>query len=251
VNDDENRILSNRLHTFWKGLQLAWSSTPRSTAWILTGSLKNEKPDVSQLTSLFPTFDKTPPVSLSPAVLRLAAETSVDLERTFASGLLSGRVERGLTSFFSSMGSGYLDDSILALERAIEGIVHPSDRKQFVKRCATILRLGPSHDLNAVLEEIYTVRNAFTHAALVDLAFPGRTPAQARHRAQQLQALLYSFAAGAFRSIIADVRLIEQFSSEGQGPFWGSVVEGKRQAPFVVTVADDQWQFGEDELASS
>ena len=250
VQDGENETLANRLHNYWKGLQLSWPCTPRA-AWILTGSLKREIPDVSSLTSLLPTFDKAPAIALSPEVLRLAAETTVNLEAAFAAGTLQGRLERGITSFLSGMGSRFVDETILAFQRTIEGIVHPSDRKQFVNRCARLLRLDAAHDLTGVLEEIYSVRNAFTHALPVDAAFPGKTRNQARHRAQQIQALLYWFAAEALRSILASKPLLEQFGAEGQGPFWGSVVEGKRSAPLAIELGDDRWQFSEDEMISS
>jgi hypothetical protein len=149
------------------------------------------------------------------------------------------------------MGSRFVDETILAFERTIEGIVHPSDRKQFVNRCARLLRLGVSHNAPSVLEEIYSVRNAFTHALPVEAAFPGKTRSQARHRAQQLQALLYWFAAEALRTILANKPLLEQFGAEGQGPYWGSVVEGKRSAPFVIDLQDDRWHFSEDEMISA
>ena len=250
VQDGENETLANRLHTYWKGLQLSWPCTPRS-AWILTGSLKRESPDVSSLISLLPTFDKAPALALSPAVLRLAAETAINLEAAFGAGSLQGRLERGVTSFLSGMGSRFVDETILAFERTIEGIVHPSDRKQFVNRCARLLRLGVSHNAASVLEEIYSVRNAFTHALPVEAAFPGKTRSQARHRAQQLQALLYGFAAEALRTILANKPLLEQFGGEGLGAFWGSVVEGKRSAPFVIDLQDDRWHFSEDEMISA
>lgn len=250
VQDGENEALSNRLHTYWKGLQLSWPCTPRS-AWILTGSLKSETADVSSLTSLPPTFDKTPATAPTPAALRLAAETAVNLEAVFAAGILRGRLERGLTSFLSGMKSLFLDETILAFERTIEGIVHPSDRKQFVNRCLRLLRLGASQNAASVLEEIYVARNAFTHALPVELAFPGKTTNEARHRAQQLQALLYWFTSEALRVILADKTLVQRFGTEGQGPFWGDVVEGKRTSPFVIDVADDRWQFAEDEMISS
>jgi hypothetical protein len=248
VTDAENRELEERMFRFWKGLLLNRPPLVHS-AWILTGSQRDGVPDVATFSSVGHIFIKEAPYPITLAMLRSAGETAQHLELAFASGDLRGRVERGLTAFFGAMGNQFLDESILALERSLEGILHPNDKAQFVKRAARILNFDEqaTSNLQGVLAEAYDIRSGFTHAQPVEVVFPGLSPDRAVQRAQQLQTLLYFAASRAYRAVLKEPALVRQFAAEGIGEYWGKVVTQKRPPPFVVQIAEHEWLLEHDD----
>jgi hypothetical protein len=133
----------------------------------------------------------------------------------------------------------YIEDSILCLMRALEGMLHADSSKQFQSRAASILK-EPNLEL---LRELYHVRNKFTHAEPVELAFPNRTAAEATQRARQLQAFLYHFATRVYCKIVGSPGLLAMLSQARVGELWGNVVSGHQPPPLVVSVDEPLWNF--------
>jgi hypothetical protein len=127
---------------FWSGLLL--TRPPRvHHAWLLTGTLQDGASQIGGLERLRDVVVKEPPFPLNLDILREATQAGIHLGRAFASGRLRGRLERGLSALLLSMQMEYSDESILALERALEGVLHPNGREQFVKRANCVLQRAP------------------------------------------------------------------------------------------------------------
>lgn len=247
VNDAEHDQLEHRLFLFWQGLQLHRPGIVHS-AWVLMGSLRNAKPDVQSLKQYREPLVKEPDRELTLSGLHQAAATALDLQRLYESGVLAGRLDRGLPAFFGAMRSEHVDESILSLVRSIEGILHPKDADQFVKRAASVVNIdgGSPAALKTLLDELYRVRSGFTHAEALTTIFQGKNRDEAKHRAQQLQAFAYLLASGAYTAVLRQDTLTKRFSTEGQGEYWGKVTSGRRKPPFTVQLDEQDWSFGPD-----
>ena len=247
VNDAEHDQLEHRLFLLWQGLQLHRPGIVHS-AWVLMGSLRNAKPDVQSLKQYRELFVKEPDRELTLSGLHLAAATALDLQRLYVSGVLAGRLDRGMAALFSAMRSEHMDESILSLVRAVEGILHPKDAEQFVKRAASVVKIdGVLPDaLTTLLRELYDVRSGFTHAEALTTVFQGKSHEEGKHRAQQLQAFAYLLASGAYTAVLREDTLTKRFSTEGQGDYWGKITAGKKKPPFTVQLDEQDWSFGPD-----
>jgi hypothetical protein len=193
---------------------------------------------VQELSDRPPLFMKTIGKTLSVDVLTEAAANSAHLARAFDSGKLAGRIERGLAAFFSGMRAEHVDDSILCLQRSLEGLVQPSNKQQFVKRMSALIDPVEQSvdDVNALLTEIYDVRSELTHAAPPEVAFKTPDRKAAEKRARELQAALYLVAATAYSEVLRNPQLIDKFSREGLGEYWGRITAAKRAPPFRIRV---------------
>lgn len=245
VNDAEHDQLEHRLFLLWQGLQLHRPGIVHS-AWVLMGNLKNAKPDVQSLKQYRDLFVKEPDRELTLSGLRHAAATALDLQRLYDSGVLAGRLDRGLAAFFGAMHNEHLDESILSLVRAVEGILHPKDADQFVKRSGSVVKIdgGLPDALTTLLRELYDVRSGFTHAEALATVFQGNSHEEGKHRAQQLQAFAYLLASGAYTAVLRQDTLTKRFSTEGQGEYWGKITAGKKKPPFTVQLDEQDWSFG-------
>lgn len=139
----------------------------------------------------------------------------------------------------------FVDGSILALQRSLEGILHPCNKKQFVERVAKIADLGSGYDVRALFREVYGIRSGFTHAESLNVAFPNRSYEDALVRARQVQVLLCFVAFRLYRVILSRVDLLSCFGAEGLGAYWGRIVEGRKERPFAVKVSDGEWLYDE------
>lgn len=242
----QGTIRRETITNLWSGLLL--TRPPRvHSAWLLTGTLKNGQPSIGMLQRLGDVYIKEPPFPLNLQTLREAAEAGYHLGRAFDSGRLRGRLERGLSSLLLAMGVGYVDDSLLFLERALEGVVHPASKVQFAKRAAAILERSPDSDSVPLLEQLYDVRSAFAHAETLETVFPEMSQAAALQRIRELQTFTYFLASRSYRAILECLKLMEKFGSEGLGPYWGKVVARRVPPPFRVSVLDEEWNFEQDE----
>jgi hypothetical protein len=57
------------------------------------------------------------------------------------------------------------------------------------------------------------------------------------------QAFLYFAASRAYRAVLSSPELVARFSKEGLGEYWGKIVSGRRDPPFTIDIADDEWNF--------
>lgn len=247
VLDHENDALAERLQTLVRGVLMNRPGWIES-AWIATGSLRDGVPHVATLHSVDAWYHKEPLQHLTLEKLRSAASIAECLEREFGSGSFTGRCERGLTAFFSAMRSPWLDESIMHLERALEGLFHPASAKQFVRRaaaCCSVMGYSQA-ERETLLQRLYDVRSEFTHAAPVDVVFKGATFDNAQLEARRLQTFAYLFAAHAYQAVLANSSLVAKLNPEGTGPYWGKVVEGKVAPPFTVQLDPNNWGYGLD-----
>lgn len=213
-------------------------------AWVLEGHDSDGGRRVSSFGPRPQSFIKEAPYPLTTETLRQAASTAEHLTRTFELKSLSGRLERGFVSLVLGMRIQYIEESILFLMRALEGVVRADNSKQFVERTSRLLasvRAG-------LLNELYRVRNKFTHVEPFEVAFPGLEPPAALVRARQLQAFLYHFATMSYRQVLAAPELAVALTDETAGVNWGAVTTGEEEPPFVVSVPDDLWDFEHNEV---
>jgi hypothetical protein len=212
-------------------------------AWILEGAVENGVPRVASFGKRGQRTIKEPPYPLTTATLRRAAALAGALTRTFEMNALVGRLERGFVSLVLAMSAEYIEDSVLYLMRALEGMLCADDSKQFKARAGAILQNGSPE----LLAKLYLLRNKFTHAEPVTTAYPHMTPDQMTARCRQLQAFLYHFATKAYRQVLSRPELMNLLTQPDVGPYWGKVVQGKEPPPFIVAVADDLWNFDHDD----
>ncbi|HET9954537.1 MAG TPA: hypothetical protein VFQ61_08530 [Polyangiaceae bacterium] len=213
-------------------------------AWMLEGPMENGVPRVASFGRRGERTIKEPPYPLTTATLRRAAALANNLTRTFELKALVGRLDRGFVSLVLAMSAEYVEDSVLYLMRALEGMLCADNSREFKARAAAILRDGSAE----LLDELYVVRNKFTHAEPVSKAFPaGMTEAQMTARCRQLQAFLYHFATRAYREVLSRPELMNRLTQPGVGAYWDKVIEGTETLSFVVVVPDDVWNFEHDD----
>lgn len=242
VEGESSADLRTKIGHFETGLLLTRAPQIRD-AWIIEGPVENGVPRVSSFGRRIEHFIKEPPYPLTTRTLACAAAMADVLGRVFATNALRGRLERGFISLVLAMNMQHIEDSILYLMRALEGMLSADDNKQFKARAAALLR-GGSPEL---IHELYHVRNKLTHVEPIDEVFPGRTRLEAAQRGRQLQAFLYHFATGAYRTVLSRPELMERITQADVGAYWGEVVLQKKPPPLVVTVADNLWNFDHDD----
>jgi hypothetical protein len=243
VTDNENEVLADRMQVLWKALQLCEPAVFLS-AWIFTGAIHDGRPDIATLRSLPNVFVKQPSRERGHRELQAAAALALALQEAFSAGRVVGRLERGLAALLSGMLSDTMDNSVLCFTRALEGVLHPNERRQFVSRGARVISIP--NETETILGELYDFRSGLAHAESFETIFPRKTFEQATHRGQQLQAFAYLAAARVYSCILASTELLRWFASEELGEYWGRVVSGRKAPPFQVTIRDDEWLFGPD-----
>lgn len=231
-------ILRERLGYFETALWIARAPLVHAS-WRLEGVLEDDRPNVSSFGDRPQTFIMEPAFPLVTTTLTEAACIADTLAQTFQFKRLAGRLERAFISLVLAMHIEHIEDQILHLMRALEGMLHADNSRQFAGRAACILK-DPRPDL---LRELYHVRNKLTHAEPVELAFPNMTPAQASKRACQLRAFLYHLATRSYRKILRKPETLKVLTQDQVGAFWGEVVLGREAPPFTVEVEDSLWDF--------
>jgi hypothetical protein len=151
-------------------------------------------------------------------------------------------LERGFAAFIGGVQSNSIDDSVLGFVRAIEGILHPNNKKQFCDRATKVIRCSTAADsgLTSLLDEIYDARSGFTHAEAIETVFPNKSRDEAVLRGRELRSASYVIASRCYRTVFANPDLIDFFSKE-QGGSWGKVVTGKSNSPFTICVEPSDW----------
>jgi hypothetical protein len=234
----DGRTLRERIGYFETALFLTRAPLTHAS-WVLDGELVQGRPRVSSFGKQHQTFIKEPAFPLTTGTLKAAASVADTLARTFERKALVGRLERGFISLVMAMRVSYIEESILYLMRALEGMLHADDSKQFQARAAAILK-EPGGDL---LREVYHVRNKLTHVEPIELVFPNMTPERVTQRALQLQAFLYHFATRAYRKALLSSDILAVLTQGQVGDYWGDVVRGRKPPPINVSVDDSLWNF--------
>jgi len=246
VYDSENVELANRMFGLWRALLINRAPAIKS-AWVLTGAIRADgyvqvrslkKCDIvySKERGQEPALDRDKAVQVADCAARL-----LNLE---AAGSIQRRLERGFASLLSATRAAYIDEAILSLVRALEGILHPNNREQFSKRAATVVDLHGYGDGERLkfFENLYDVRSGFTHAETLEEVFPGATPEEAQTLGFRLQIATYLIVTRAYTAVFSSPELSRTLSSGSMGEFWGQVVAGKRPPPFVVRLDDSEWR---------
>jgi hypothetical protein len=245
ILDAQNEALLEKIRDFWLGFLLHEPPMIHS-AWSMTGSLNAAKPDVRSLRELPKVFQQYlgKPRQLKPSTLLGTTRLAAHFQTIRSSRVLAGRLERGLAAFVSGMKMAHIDEAVLSFERALEGILQPNDKDQFTKRAKCIIRPVGKHRLNVakLLNDIYDARSGFTHAEALDTVFPGLSRRQAERRGWQLRSAVFHLASRCYREILAREDLVRLFSAEGLGDYWGEIVSGDADPPFLVDLApEDCW----------
>jgi hypothetical protein len=243
VQDSEFSDLHQKIGYFETGLLLTRAPLIHG-AWVLEGPIGPEGTRrVASFGRALQTFIKEPAFPLTTETLGRAAVTANHLARAFKEKVLSGRLERGFVSLLLGMRMRHVEESILFLMRALEGLLHADNARQFVARGEKVLGNADA----GLLEELYRVRNKFTHVEPFTVAFPDRPEEEALIRARQLQAFLYHFATRAYREVLRRPDAARTLSNERVGDYWGRVTTARAASPFVVDVEDSLWKFAHDE----
>jgi hypothetical protein len=212
-------------------------------SWMLEGPIENGAPRVSSFGRREQRTIKEPPYPLTTVALEEAAALADVLARTFEAKTLVGRLDRGFVSLVLAMSATYVEDSVLYLMRALEGMLSADNSREFKARAGAVLR-GGRPDL---LEELYRLRNKFTHAEPVNKAFPaGMTEEQMAERCRRLQAFLYHFATRSYREVLGKPEVMRLLTGDHVRTHWDRVLRRDDAPPFVVAVEDDLWDFEHD-----
>lgn len=249
VLDQENDALKERLSCFWWGLLL--HEPPRIfSAWAFTGRAEAGKHDLRSAESFTRVFnhqgDRT---VLDLDRLCAAAKTADAYGKIVEGGGLKGRLHNGFAAFASGMQEKFVDAAHLLFQRALEGMFHPKDRDQFVKRGRSVFRdlRRQDGDATELLASVYDMRSGFTHCETLATIFSDMSESDAKRKGISLRDATYTLAARSYRAVFQDGDLVTRFGQEGLGEYWGKVVSGKKPAPFVVELRPEDWQPLNDE----
>jgi hypothetical protein len=126
---------------------------------------------------------------------------------------------------------------------ALDGMFSADNSREFKARAGAVLRSVKPE----LLDELYRVRNKFTHAEPVNKAFPaGMTEEQMTERCRRLQAFLYHFATRSYREVLGKPELMRLLTGDDVRTHWDRVLSRDDAPPFVVTVESDLWDFEHD-----
>lgn len=234
VRDGENNHLSARLHAFKRALFLCRPPVIQ-TAWTLTGVLA--RPDASQPevrtlakdANAFIKEERRRGPALTLTNLRRAAQLAESISGFESDNIIDGRLERGWTSFISAMYSPNLDDAIIFLVRTIESIVQNKDKLQFVNRICAIAS-NPDEEMREAISRLYDARSGLVHAESLDEIFGDVRRDEAEREGRRFQRIAYLLASCLLTQVFAHRNLVEKFSRERLGDWWGRIVGARGKA---------------------
>ena len=247
ILDSENEQLKARLEMFWWGLML--QEPPRIfSARAFSGQVLESGYDLRSFTRFDDVFSQgLLRTKITLDLLQGAAATASAYEVIMEGAGLTGRIHQGFAAFADGVKSRCVDSAHLCFQRALEGIFHPKNKDQFVKRGARVFLDLSRDDNNAadVLTAIYDMRSGFTHCETLATIFPDLEQSEAEKTGISLKHAAYTLAARAYRAVIRDAELARRFGQEGQGEFWGKVTDGRRTPPFVIKLHPEDWLIEE------
>ena len=247
ILDDENQRLQARLERYWWGLLL--QEPPRIfSAWVFSGQVQESGYDLRSFTKFDDVFDQgLLRTKITLDLLREAAETARAYEKIMKGPGLTGRIHQGFAAFTDGVKSRCVDSAHLCFQRSLEGVFHPKNKNQFVKRGVRVFRdlSRDDNDATDLLTAIYDMRSGFTHCETLAIIFPDLEQAEAERTGISLRHATYTLAVRTYRAVFQDPELARRFGQEGQGEFWGKVTDGRRPPPFVIKLHPEDWLIEE------
>jgi hypothetical protein len=251
VLDAENQELLRRLKCFWWAFLL--HEPPRIfSAWALSGRSNGGQSELRHVAKYDRVYNhQSVRTEVTLDTLTQAAETAEHYEQLVVGSGLRGRIRLGFAAFASGMQQRRVDPAHLCFQRALEGIFHPCDKRQFARRGAAVFRDASRADADAteLLEAIYDMRSGFTHCESLATIFPDLAQGEAERRGIELRDATYTLAARTYRTVLRSSELVARFGREGQGDYWGKIVCGRKDPPFQIDLLPTDWQTNSSDPA--
>lgn len=254
VNDRENEQLSDRAMAFLWAMQLHEPPIIRHS-WTITGEVVDGRPRVNATTGREPVWQHhRRDVQATVPWLRAVATTAAAFYERVHVENLQGVVARGIIALKKGFTEEHIDGAHLEFERALEGLMFPRRRDDFVASGSRVLRdlRRPDGDASGLLQQIYQARNDYGHCWPIRLARAFEDlPESVEDRLDAGKALrdaTYLFAVRAYRQVLRDRDLTNRFRADGSRTeidalqrYWRAVERGDETPPFCVELAEEDW----------